>query len=199
MDSGAQYYDGTTDVTRTILKGKPTSRIKAIYTSVLKGHIGLSLCKFPSGTTGSYLDSIARRNLWQHQLNFNHGTGHGVGHCLHVHEGPHRISLGSNIPLKEGMIFSNEPGYYEDNKFGIRIENLVYVKKSMQINKSLPYLETEVLTLVPYEKTLIEKKFLQKDEIEWLNRYHKRVFDTISPLLKSDENAWLRDKCKKIT
>ena len=196
-DSGAQYLGGTTDITRTVYLGKkPASkRIKDIYTSVLLGHLNLSILKFPIGTKGYQIDSIARFELWKKGLDYNHGTGHGVGSFLGVHEGPQSISKSPiNVVLKPGMIISNEPGYYESKRFGIRIENLVLVKKS-SVKK---FYDFETLSLFPYEKNLINKKLLNVDQIKWINNYHDLIFRKLSPFLENKYKTWLLKKTKKI-
>ncbi len=172
IDSGAQYVDGTTDVTRTVAIGTPTNEMKGHFTRVLKGHIAIATARFPVGTTGAQLDVLARNALWQAGLDYDHGTGHGVGSYLGVHEGPQYISKrGSNTPLMPGMIISNEPGVYITGKYGIRIENLVVVRES-----SIPkFLEFETITLVPIDSSLIDLSMLTKNEIEWLDNYHKMV------------------------
>ena len=192
-DSGGQYITGTTDVTRTFFFGnmEPNKVIKSFYTKVLKGHVSLSMIKFPRNTRGVQLDSIARRYLWKIGLDYNHGTGHGVGNFLNVHEGPQSISKYLvNVSLEEGMILSIEPGLYLENKFGIRIENLVYVTKS----EYKGFFEFETLTMVPYEKDLINKSELEIDQINWINDYHKKIFKVLSPLLNKAEKKWLKNK-----
>lgn len=196
-DSGGQYLEGTTDVTRTVAIGKPTQRMKNNFTTVLKGHIALSSAIFPYGTTGNDLDLLARLPLWKNDLNYGHGTGHGVGSCLSVHEGPHRISKGSFIILEPGMITSNEPGFYLNNKYGIRIENLMLVKKvKNKNNKNMLFFET--LTLAPIDINLINYNLLTKEEIYWLNSYHNKVFKKISNSLDKDNKNWLRKVCTPI-
>ena len=185
-DSGGQYQYGTTDVTRTLCFSKPSNRIKNIFTKVLKGHIGVVTYDLKKNTTGKQLDKIARNPLKKIGLDYQHGTGHGVGYFLNVHEGPHAITKYNNIKLKEGMIVSNEPGYYPTNKFGIRIENLVYIKKRK--NK----LKFENLTLAPIEKDLINFKLLNDKEKKYLNEYHKKVYTNINPYLNKREKTWLK-------
>ena len=173
-DSGGQYLEGTTDVTRTVAIGKPTQNMKEHFSTVLKGHIALASAIFPYGTTGNDLDLLARLPLWKKDLNYGHGTGHGVGSCLSVHEGPHRISKGSFTILEPGMITSNEPGFYLTNKYGIRIENLMLVKKiKNKNNKNM--LTFETLTLAPIDINLINCTLLSKEEKYWLNNYHNKV------------------------
>ncbi len=192
VDSGGQYEFGTTDVTRTISLDNSNSRIKDIFTRVLKGHIAVANFQFKRNTTGSKIDSRARRSLKEINLDYSHGTGHGVGYFLNVHEGPHSISKNSNVKFKEGMIVSNEPGYYEKNKFGIRIENLVYLKK----NKKKRYLKN--LTMVPIDKDLINIKLLNSKEIKWLNDYHKIVFKNLKKSMNKNEILDLKKACSAI-
>lgn len=199
LDSGAQYYDATTDITRTIAIGQPTSEQKDSFTQVLKAHIAPASAYFPEGTPGSVLDTLSRAKLWNFGKEYKHGTGHGVGCFLNVHEGPHNLSSRSqSIGLKAGMISSIEPGYYLENNYGIRIENLVYIK---EVEQSLPtpMLQFEPLTLVPIDKCLINKYLLNKRETEWLNSYHRRVWSEISPLLEDkDTLRWLEAACSPL-
>lgn len=198
VDSGGQYLDGTTDITRTICLDTPTEQMKHDYTLVLKGHLALSRAKFPYGTRGAQLDALARQFLWQEGLSYGHGTGHGVGHFLSCHEGPQNIRLNENPAILEiGMIVSNEPGLYRTDKWGIRIENLVTVVPA-ETTEFGDFLKFETLTLFPYDTRLIDKSMLSADDIELVNNYQQRVFDTISPLLNEEEKAWLKDKCSKI-
>ena len=193
LDSGAHYKYGTTDVTRTISLGNTQSRIKNIFTRVLKGHIAVANYKLKKNTSGDEIDYVARKPLKEINLDYAHGTGHGVGYFSNVHEGPQGISRGNKIKLKEGMILSNEPGYYEKGKFGIRIENLIYIsKKNEKLNKF------ENLTLVPIDKSLIEKKLLIKSEIEWINKYHKKVFTKLIKFMKKSEKINLENACSNI-
>ena len=193
VDSGGQYLDGTTDVTRTITLGEPTIEQKTNYTLVLKGHITLAMSQFPTGTTGSQLDVLARFHLWQHGLDYDHGTGHGVGHYLNVHEGPQRISkAGNNIALKPGMIISNEPGYYKAGAYGIRIENLVAVQRTNE-SYERDMLCFETLTLAPMDRRLIDETMLTSAEWQWLNAYHIKVRESLLPHLDPDTAAWLVD------
>jgi len=192
VDSGGQYEFGTTDVTRTISLKNTNKRIKDIFTRVLKGHIAVASFKLKKNTTGSVIDDSARKYLKQIGLNYAHGTGHGVGYFLNVHEGPHAISKKNKINLQEGMIVSNEPGYYEKNKFGIRIENLIYVKKDGKKNSF------ENLTMVPIEKDLIILKNLNKNEREWLNDYHKTVFKNLKKSMNKIESLELEKACLAI-
>jgi len=185
-DSGGQYHYGTTDVTRTICFSKQSQKIKNIFTKVLKGHIGVATYKLKKNTTGKKLDIVARSALKKAGLDYAHGTGHGVGYFLNVHEGPQAISKINNIKLEEGMILSNEPGYYETNKFGIRLENLVFIKK---YKKKLRF---ENLTFAPIEKDLINFKLLNKKEKKYLNEYHKKIYVILGSYLNKDEKNWLR-------
>lgn len=193
IDSGAQYPDGTTDITRTVSIGAPTSEMKRAFTRVLQGHIDLSRTRFPRGTTGHALDVIARWHLWQDGLDFNHGTGHGVGSYLSVHEGPQNISPAHRpVPLNPGMILSNEPGYYKDGAFGIRIENLILVNASEDGDDSKEMLSFETLTLAPIDRRLIEASLLSENQRSWLDAYHARVREQLLPLMKTDEERrWL--------
>jgi Xaa-Pro aminopeptidase len=195
LDSGAQYLDGTTDVTRTVAIGTPTAEMKDRFTRVLKGHIGLALCRFPAGTTGSQLDALARHALWQAGLDYDHGTGHGVGSYLSVHEGPQRISKLPNAQkLLPGMIVSNEPGYYKTGAYGIRIENLVAVKRADEIPEAeREMLDFETLTLAPIDRRCVEPALLTPQETAWLDAYHARVRETLSPLVDADTAAWLAE------
>ena len=193
LDSGAQYLDGTTDVTRTIAIGEPTQEMRDRFTRVLKGHIALALARFPKGTTGTQLDGFARRALWQEGLDYDHGTGHGVGSYLGVHEGPQRISKAVNgQPLLPGMIVSNEPGYYKAGAYGIRIENLVLVQPS-QATAEREMLGFETLTLAPIDRNLIDPSLLEDEEIAWLDAYHARVRETLSPIVDQDTAHWLAE------
>ncbi|MCC8945718.1 aminopeptidase P family protein [Bradyrhizobium sp. Arg62] len=192
IDSGAQYEDGTTDVTRTIAVGKPTDEMRDRFTRVLRGHIAIARAIFPDGTTGAQLDTLARQYLWQAGIDFEHGTGHGVGSYLSVHEGPARISKLGTTPLKRGMILSNEPGYYKTDAYGIRIENLELVIGTDIAGAEKPINAFETLTLAPIDRRLIEVSMLSPDELAWLNDYHARVAHAVRPHL--DDNAtklWL--------
>ena len=195
LDSGAQYLDGTTDITRTIALGLLTDEQKKVYTLVLKGHIQIELCKFPSGSSGTQIDILARKDMWREGLNYLHGTGHGVGTYLNVHEGPHQFRMEwKPAPLVAGMTITDEPGVYLEGKFGVRIENTLLVTpyKETEFGK---FLQFESLTLCPIDKTPIIKEMLLQEEIDWLNQYHQKVFDTLSPHLNDDEAAWLREAC----
>jgi Xaa-Pro aminopeptidase len=191
LDSGAQYLDGTTDVTRTIAVGQPSAEMRDRFTRVLKGHIALALARFPKGTTGTQLDGFARRALWQEGLDYDHGTGHGVGSYLGVHEGPQRISKAPNAQaLLPGMIVSNEPGYYKTGAYGIRIENLVLVQPA-DGSAEREMLGFETLTLAPIDRNLIDSSLLDGEEIAWLNDYHTRVREALTPLVDPDTARWL--------
>ncbi len=198
IDSGAQFFDGTTDITRTIATGEPSEEQKRDYTLVLKGHIALAQAKFPVGTCGYQLDSLARQFLWQEGLNYGHGTGHGVGFFLCVHEGPQGIRPDTNkTELKEGMVISNEPGLYKEGKYGIRIENLIQVKEYKKTDFG-SYLCFETLTLFPFEKVAIETPLLTKEEKNWINLYHQNIVDQFSQHLSPNENKWLKEKCETV-
>ena len=192
IDSGTQYQDGTTDVTRTIALGPLTEEQKRVYTLVLKGHIDLQLLRFPEGACGTQLDAVARQPLWQAGLNFLHGTGHGVGCYLNCHEGPHQIRM-EWVParLQAGMTVTDEPGVYLEGRFGVRIENTLLVAPYMETEFG-KFLQFEPLTLCPIDKTPIAFEMMTPEEIEWLNAYHQHVFDTLSPYLSDEENRWLR-------
>ncbi len=198
LDSGGQYYDGTTDITRTIRLGEPTEQEKFCYTKVLKGHIELASVVFPAGTRGAQLDTLARMHLWQANLNYGHGTGHGVGFFLNVHEGPQGFapspvtSRGTTV-FKSGMVTSNEPGFYKDGDYGIRIENLVLCMDAGE-NEYGKWLKFSDLTLFPIDTRLIQMEQMTAREKKWLNEYHARVFEEVSPRLEADEVAWLREK-----
>jgi Xaa-Pro aminopeptidase len=200
VDSGGQYLDGTTDVTRTIAIGKPTAKMREHFTRVLKGHIALGSAYFPYGTTGTQLDVLARQPLWQAGLDYDHGTGHGVGHFLNVHEGPQRISKApSMVPLEPGMVISNEPGFYKTGAYGIRIENLVTVVKQKGFkNSTKDTLAFETLTLAPIDLNLVVSSLLNTSEKVWLNAYHARVWKIISPLVDKTTRRWLKAATKSI-
>ncbi len=191
VDSGAQYEDGTTDVTRTISVGTPTAEMRDRFTRVLKGHIAISAAVFVDGTSGAQIDAMARQFLWQAGLDFDHGTGHGVGSYLSVHEGPARISKIGTTPLKRGMILSNEPGYYKTGAYGIRIENLVLVAEATIAGAERPVNRFEVLTLAPIDKRLIDMALLTSSEIAWVDAYHARVAEALSSFLDSETQRWL--------
>jgi len=204
VDSGGQYADGTTDVTRVMPVGEASDEMKDRFTRVLKGHIAIATAIFPDGTTGAQLDSFARRPLWEVGLDYGHGTGHGVGSYLSVHEGPQRIAQpyypgGQSLePLREGMFLSNEPGYYKAQEFGIRIENLVLVTKQLISGAEQIMLGFETLTFAPIERTLIKPSLLTEQERRWLDSYHAEVLRILGPQLSGDELAWLEAKCAPI-
>jgi Xaa-Pro aminopeptidase len=191
IDSGAQYEDGTTDVTRTIAIGSPTDEMRDRFTRVLRGHIAIARAVFPDGTTGAQLDSLARQFLWQAGVDFEHGTGHGVGSYLSVHEGPARISKLGTTPLKRGMILSNEPGYYKTDAFGIRIENLELVTAADVIGAEKPMNAFETLTLAPIDRRLIDVAMLSAAECDWLDAYHARVREEVRSHLDETDKLWL--------
>lgn len=201
VDSGGQYQDGTTDITRTFALSEPTAEQKKAYTLVLKGHIALANLKFPQGTKGVQMDILARMFLWQHGLNYGHGTGHGVGCFMNVHEPPQGFITGlasrGTVSHDIGMLSSNEPGYYKVGEYGIRIENLVFVTKAEE-NEGIQYLKFENVTLYPIDTTLIDKSLMTKEEKQWLNDYHQEVLEKLSAQLSPGEIGWLKKKCKKI-
>ncbi len=199
VDSGAQYADGTTDITRTVAIGKPSNEMRERFTRVLKGHIAIALARFPAGTRGVDLDSHARMALWQAGLDYDHGTGHGVGSYLSVHEGPQSLSRLGQVPLEAGMILSNEPGYYKEGAYGIRIENLVLVKEAeVPDGGDRPMLGFETLTLAPIDRRLVAKALLLPDERRWLDAYHAGVFRLLSPQLDTSTRTWLAAACKPV-
>ena len=192
IDSGGQYQDGTTDITRTVSVGEPTAEMRDRFTRVLKGHIAIATAVFPDGTSGAQLDSFARQSLWQAGIDFDHGTGHGVGSYLSVHEGPARISKLGTAPLKRGMILSNEPGYYKAGAYGIRIENLVLVVEGPAVpGAEKPLNVFETLTLAPIDCRLVERDLLTDAEIAWLDGYHARVRNSLAPLVDVQARTWL--------
>ena len=192
LDSGGQYTDGTTDITRSVAIGDPGAEVRRLFTLVLKGHIALARARFPSGTTGTQLDALARQFLWREGFDYDHGTGHGVGVFLSVHEGPQRISkMHNGVALLPGMIVSDEPGYYRDGAFGMRCENLLAVRIAQSPGSETPMLEFETLTLVPFDTRLLDLSLLEELEVNWLNSYHQRVFDSIAPLLQDLDRDWL--------
>ena len=198
VDSGAQYLDGTTDITRTVSTGQVSDTIKSNYTNVLKGHIQLALAVFPAGTVGMQLDILARHALWKSGQNFLHGTGHGVGCFLNVHEGPQSIRMNYNpAKLEPGMITSNEPGLYLAGEYGIRIENLVLTVKAMTTDFG-DFYAFETLTLCPIDTLMVDSSLLSPEEIEWLNSYHQKVYDELSPFLSMEERKWLKEQTKAI-
>ena len=200
IDSGGQYLDGTTDVTRTVPIGEPSKDMIRHYTLVLKGHIALAAVRFPAGTTGTHLDILARHALYQAGLDYQHGTGHGVGVYLGVHEGPHRIAKVWNaVPLMPGMIVSNEPGFYKAGEYGIRIENLQYVTPAADIpGGEIPMLGFECLTFAPLARRLIDVKLLSKEERAYVNDYHKRVWKLLNRKLEGEVKDWLKAACARI-
>ena len=199
IDSGAQYQDGTTDITRTIAVGPPTDEMRDRFTAVLKGHIAIATARFPKGTRGLDLDPFARRALWDAGLDFDHGTGHGIGSYLSVHEGPQSISRAGSTVLQPGMLLSNEPGYYKEGAYGIRIENVVLVTEPVQPpGGDRDMMEFETLTLAPMDRRLIDADALTTDEFDWLNQYHARVYDTLAPFLDSETATWLRHATAKL-
>ncbi|MDR2495580.1 MAG: aminopeptidase P family protein [Tannerellaceae bacterium] len=198
IDSGAQYRDGTTDITRTIALSQPTTEIRQDFTRVLKGHIALATCRFPEGTRGSQIDVLARQYLWDAGINYRHGTGHGVGHCLNVHEGPQSIRMEENpIILSRGMILSNEPAMYRTNRYGIRTENLMHIVKDTTTEYGT-FLTFETLTLCHIDTQLLHLPMLTAAEISWLNNYHQTVYRQLAPHLTADEQSWLRRKTQPI-
>lgn len=198
VDSGAQYFDGTTDITRTIAVGELTEQMKEDYTLVLKGHIALATAIFPQGTRGAQLDVLARRALWSKGLNYLHGTGHGIGHFLNVHEGPQNIRLNENpTTLEIGMVTSNEPGVYRDGQYGIRLENLILTQEEMSTDFGSFYC-FRTITLCPFDTRPIKKSLLTQPEIDWINGYHKFVYSKLSPFLNEEEAAWLKEKTHEI-
>jgi Xaa-Pro aminopeptidase len=200
LDSGGQYEDGTTDITRTIVVGEPTQEMRERFTLVLKGHIAIARAVFPEGTTGAQLDPFARRPLWGAGLDFDHGTGHGVGSYLSVHEGPARISKLGTTALKRGMILSNEPGYYKTGEYGIRIENLVLVTEAPSApGGEKPLNAFETLTMVPIDKRLIDARLLTSNEISWLEIYHAKVAAALFPLVDDETRPWLDIATRPIT
>ena len=199
VDSGGQYEDGTTDITRTITLGNPTPDEIHDYTLVLKGHLALARAQFPIGTRGVQLDALARMPLWSEGLGYLHGTGHGVGHFLGCHEGPHSIRVEQNPnPLEPGMIVSNEPGLYKSGRYGIRTENLLLVVEGKETEEFGKFLEFEPLTLFPYDLSLIDRTMLTQEEVDQINAYHQMVIDRVTPYLTPDEAAWLRNKCQPL-
>ena len=198
LDSGAQYLDGTTDITRTIALGPLTEEEKTDYTLILKGHIALAMAVFPEGTRGAQLDVLARMPIWKERMNYLHGTGHGVGHFLNVHEGPQSIRMNENpIALQPGMVTSNEPGVYKAGSHGIRTENLVLTVKDGE-GMFGNYLKVETITLCPICRKGIIKELLTAEEIGWLNDYHRTVYEKLSPDLNNDEKEWLKEACKAV-
>ena len=199
IDSGGQYKDGTTDITRTVAVGELTNQMKKDYTNVLKGHIALATAVYPKGTRGAQLDILARKALWDSNTTYWHGTGHGIGHFLNVHEGPQSIRLEENpTVLKPGMVTSNEPGVYRTDQYGIRIENLIVTQEYKKTEEFGEFYNFETITLCPIDTKPIKKKMLTKEEIKWLNNYHEIVYDCLKGHLNKEEKAWLKNKTKKI-
>lgn len=198
IDSGAQYQDGTTDITRTIALGPVTEEMKHVYTLVLKGHIQLELAKFPDGASGTQLDALARECMWREGYNYLHGTGHGVGSYLSVHEGPHQIRMEwKPTPLRAGMTVTDEPGLYLSGKFGVRIENTLLIK-DYQTTEFGKFLQMESLTLCPIDLTTVDFSMFQTEEIEWLDTYHRDVFEKLSPYLEGEDLEWLREATRPV-
>ncbi|MBW6502497.1 MAG: M24 family metallopeptidase, partial [Bacteroidales bacterium] len=202
VDSGGQYPEGTTDITRTIATGRPSSQQARDFTLVLKGMIGLSTVKFPLGTTGCHLDILARRALWENGLNYGHGTGHGVGFCLNVHEGP--VNISSSLPadnktfITPGMLFSNEPAVYREGEYGIRTENLMICYEDEETEYG-QFLRFDTVSLCYIDKTLIDTSLLSSHEVSWINLYHHDVYEKLHPFLTSEESSWLKEKTDMIT
>jgi len=201
IDSGGQYLDGTTDITRTVTLGNPTEEQKDRFTRILKGLIDLLTTSFPQGTVGKQLDTIARMPLWEKGLNYGHGTGHGIGTFLNVHEGPQAISYYRciGVALEPGMITTIEPGYYKEKEYGLRVENVaLVVKDEKRSSHEMPFFTFENLTLCPIDTRLVKKEILTQKEIDWLNDYHQNAYKTLAPLLDRTETAWLKEASKKI-
>jgi Xaa-Pro aminopeptidase len=198
IDSGGQYEDGTTDITRTVIVGSASEEFKDRYTRVLQGHIAIAVAVFPKGTTGAQIDAFARRPLWEAGLDFDHGTGHGIGSYLSVHEGPQRIAKTGTTPLEAGMMISNEPGFYKVGSFGIRIENLVLVEKRDIFGADRPMLGFETLTLAPIDTRLVEPGLMTPEEVAWLDAYHARVRAEIGPKLDAKDRAWLDEATRPL-
>jgi Xaa-Pro aminopeptidase len=195
VDSGAQYVDGTTDITRTVAIGEPGDEARQQFTRVLQGMIAISRVRFPKGVAGCHLDTLARYPLWVAGQDFDHGTGHGVGAFLSVHEGPQRISRLSDVPLEPGMILSNEPGYYREGAFGIRIENLIVVQPAPALGDGRDQLHFETLTWVPMDRHLIVTQMLSPDERGWIDGYHAHVLKNIAPRVAGAAHDWLKAAC----
>ncbi len=197
VDSGGQYLDGTTDITRTMAIGPAGALERACYTRVLQGMVAVSRARFPKGVAGAHLDALARTALWQAGMDYDHGTGHGVGAYLSVHEGPQGLSRRAETPLEVGMILSNEPGYYREGAFGIRIENLIVVRAAQPVagGDAREMLDFETLTYVPFERRLIDTALLSRDDCDWIDSYHARTLDKIGPLVEGDALQWLTAAC----
>ncbi|QEL26826.1 aminopeptidase P family protein [Bosea sp. F3-2] len=198
VDSGGQYEDGTTDITRTIVIGEPTAEMRDRYTRVLQGHVAISRLVFVKGTSGAQLDAFARLPLWQGGFDFDHGTGHGVGSYLSVHEGPQRLSKLGTTPLEPGMILSNEPGYYKQGEYGIRIENLIVVEERLIPGAERTIYGFETITWCPYERALIDTALLDAGEIAWIDAYHAKVWEKLSPLVEGEAKSWLEKACRPL-
>ena len=200
LDSGGQYLTGTTDITRTVYFGDPTDEEREMFTRVLKGHIGLATLKFPRGFSGKQIELPARRSLWDAGKNYNHGTGHGIGHYLNVHEGPMGITpRDTGVPLDSGMVLSNEPGYYKEGDYGIRIENVVIISEDEDLSgEDLKFLRFDTITLCPIDTRLVKGEMLTEEERDWLNRYHVHVRDMLSHRLKGEDMEWLEEKTKPV-
>lgn len=198
LDSGAQYLDGTTDITRTIALGEPTEQMKKDFTRALKGTISIAKCKFPDGIRGCLIDAFARKALWDAGINYLHGTCHGIGHCLNVHEGPQSIRMEENpVPLREGMVMSDEPAMYRTGEYGIRTENMILIRED-SVTEYGRFLTFETLTCCYIDTRLVIPGMLSARELIWLNKYHEYVYESLSPHLNEDEAAWLREKTKEI-
>ncbi len=198
VDSGGQYRDGTTDITRTIIVGNPTDEHRACFTRVLQGMIAISCARFPRGLAGRDLDALARAPLWRAGLDYDHGTGHGVGVFLSVHEGPQRLSRISEVPLQPGMILSNEPGYYREGAFGIRIENLIVVRQAETLGDGRDQLDFETLTFAPIDLRLVDVELLSKFERDWLNDYHLQVREKLQSRVSKSAKDWLNAATRPI-
>ena len=197
-DSGGNYLTGTTDITRTVFRGEPPGQAIKDYTLVLKGHIAVATILFPSGTRGFQVDTLSRQHLWRQGMDFGHGTGHGVGFFLCVHEGPARISPHPvDVKLEKGMVLTNEPGLYREGAYGIRLENMIHVDQAFE-NEFGVFMKFENLTYCHFERNLIDKNLLSKDEKDWVNTYHARVYEKLSPDLDKDVASWLRDKTRPL-
>ncbi len=198
IDSGAQYEDGTTDITRTLIVGTPSSEMRDRFTRVLRGHIAIARAVFPKGTTGAQIDSFARQPLWEAGLDFDHGTGHGIGSYLSVHEGPQRIAKTGHTPLEIGMMLSNEPGFYKTGEYGIRIENLILVERRDIPGGDREMRGFETLTFAPIDLRLVEPALMTPGEIRWLNDYHAKVRDMLSSGLDAETQAWVEAATRPI-
>ncbi|RLF65446.1 MAG: aminopeptidase P family protein [Thermoplasmata archaeon] len=200
VDSGGQYVNGTTDITRTVSLGEPNEEQREMFTRVLKGHIDLAMLRFPRGFSGKQIDAFARKALWDAGKNYGHGTGHGVGHYLNVHEGPMGITpRDKGVPLMEGNVLSNEPGYYKAGEYGIRTENLVVIEKDQELSsEELEFLKFETITLCPIDLRLVDEELLTEEERKWLNDYHRKVREELSPLLDEDHVRWLSERTRAV-